>query len=148
MSSKKALLLFFICGVFLLLDQGLKWQSTHAWSKPALVATWLGWYPFLNPGVAFSIPLPPLVVLFVTIPLILLMVWQLVRLYSKSGAASMLQFAAFSFIITGAISNIIDRVSYHNTLDYFLIWTGVINVADVMIVLGFIVLFISLKRER
>lgn len=148
MSFKKALLIFLICGVFLILDQFFKWQSIHAWAKSALVVSWFGWYPFLNTGVAFSIPLPTIVVLIITIPLIFLMMWQLRRLYTKTGVAAVGQFTAFSLIVAGAISNIIDRIVYHSTLDYLLIFTGVINLADVLIVLGFVILFISLKRER
>ena len=39
-------------------------------------------------------------------------------------------------IISGALSNFIDRILFGATIDYIRIFTGVINLADVMIVVG------------
>lgn len=150
MTSKKTLLLTLVSGsVFLILDQWLKWQSLHAWDKPVLLTKWFGWYPFLNPGVAFSIPLPQPLVVLITVPLVVLMVWQVVRLYRRpTQPGAQLQMGAFEIIIAGAVSNIIDRLAYQSTIDFFLITTGVINIGDMLIVLGFILLFLSFKNER
>ncbi len=150
MTSKKTLLLTLVSGsVFLILDQWLKWQSLHAWNQPVLLGKWFGWYPFLNPGVAFGIPLPQPLVVLVTIPLVTMMVWQIVRLYRRPAQpGAKLQMVAFELIVAGAISNIIDRLAYKSTVDFFLITTSVINIGDIVIVLGFILLFFSFKNEQ
>ena len=49
-------------------------------------------------------------------------------------------------VFTGALSNLIDRMVYGYTVDYFLILTGVINLADVMIVAGFVIYFVDRKK--
>ena len=48
-------------------------------------------------------------------------------------------------IISGALSNFIDRILIGATIDYIRIFTGVINLADVMIVVGASLLFVTKK---
>ena len=50
-------------------------------------------------------------------------------------------------VLAGALSNLIDRIVYGHTVDYVLIFTGVINLADVMIVGGFVVYFLMMKSK-
>jgi lipoprotein signal peptidase len=50
-------------GILLFVDRFFKWQAFHGWNEPHLISRFLGWYPFLNRGIAFSIPLP----MFVTV---------------------------------------------------------------------------------
>jgi len=47
-------------------------------------------------------------------------------------------FASLSLATAGALSNLIDRVVYGHTVDYILIFTGIINLADVLIVVGIV----------
>ena len=51
-------------------------------------------------------------------------------------------------ILLGAISNFLDRIIYGRTVDYLLIFTGVINIADVMIALGFVVYWMNKSEAR
>lgn len=135
----------FISGVFLCLDQGLKWLSLHAWTERIIVGKWFGWYPFMNSGVAFGLPVPIVLVSVVTFPLVGVLVWLLVRAYRRD---LQLQVLGFTSIIAGASSNLVDRLIHNQTVDYFLVFTGVINVADILIILGFILLFIALRDNR
>jgi len=43
----------------------------------------------------------------------------------------------------GALSNLIDRVLFSITIDYLRIFTSVINIADIMIVAGVVLLVLS-----
>jgi len=57
-------------------------------------------------------------------------------------------FLSWCLILNGAVSNLIDRIAYGYVVDYFDFVTGIINIADVMIVVGLgIYLFTSLKPK-
>lgn len=147
--TKQRTLLYgiFTSGVFLYLDQWLKWQSLHEWLSPVLVNSKLGWFPFLNDGVAFGLPVPLVSVIVISVPLILGMVYLLAREYRRGSSTALWEVAGLMAIITGAASNLIDRLVYHKTVDYILIFTGVINLADVIIMVGFVLLFFKLRKR-
>lgn len=137
----KFALLISVSGVFLILDRFLKWQALHGWSAPRLVHKWFGWQPFLNPGVAFGIPLPSWLIILLTVPIIILLIYHVVRIRYQANESKLgyvLCNMCYAFIIAGALSNLIDRIIYGKTVDYILIFTGVINAADVLIVFGFL----------
>ncbi len=157
-SSTRRLILIIFCGFLFLLDRWLKWQARNAWSESHLLTRWFGWHPFLNPGVAFGVPLPSAVVVAFTFPVLVVLAYFIVERWRQAatilsyvsrddtGAMSLarryrIQAASFLLILTGALSNLIDRVMYAHTVDYILIVTAVINVADVMIVMGFVIYF-------
>ncbi len=143
-------ILFIACGFFLLCDQFLKWQTTHAWAEPHLLDRYFGWFPFQNPGVAFSIPLPNSFIVAITFPILFIFIFLLYKELARqkaTGENRLLSTVALSAIVTGALSNFIDRIRFHHTVDYLLIGTGVINVADVLIVVGFVIYFWSVRRK-
>lgn len=119
------------------LDRFLKVQSQAAWASKALLGRWFGWYPFLNPGIAFGIPLPlPIMITFCAVIICALM-WFMVTRRAMYGWLERLGLAA---VLIGACSNVFDRVMYHATVDYILILTGVFNIADFLIIAGFVLL--------
>lgn len=126
-------------GLFFILDQFLKWQSLHNWSETHLLYRFFGWQPHLNPGVAFSLPLPNIFQIIFSIIIIAIISYIFFNLPTKKG--SFITHYSLLLIIVGAISNLTDRLIYQNTVDYLLILTGIINIADVMIVVGFILFF-------
>lgn len=139
------------CGVFLLIDQLLKWQALYNWNAPKVWRGVLGWQPFLNPGVAFGIPIPSYLVLLFTIPIIAIIIYlsqqQLSRLSPTSENRASI-FTALLLILTGAVSNLIDRLTFAHTIDYILIFTAVINIADILIVAGFLVYLVPLRNTK
>jgi len=136
-SKARLTISFCLIGLFLFLDQWLKWQALHDWQNPHLLNNFFGWQPSLNPGVAFNIPLPGILIIFFTIPIIFILIF----LFFKY--TNFLSRIALLLIIFGALSNLFDRIYYQNTVDYFLILTAIINMADMMIVGGFILYLIS-----
>jgi lipoprotein signal peptidase len=124
-------------GFFLFcLDQIIKFLSLRVFTNKFIVLKFFGWNPFQNHGVAFSLPLPNIATILFTIPIILIIAWLLIKYFFRPTHLNF--FIGLSFIFWGAMSNLIDRVIYKTTIDYFLIGTGVINLADVLIVAGFI----------
>lgn len=98
----------------------------------------------LNPGVAFGLPLPRIVTLFVSAVVIIAMVFYTMR------ARVFVVTLASIFILCGAASNFFDRVLYHAVVDYIDIqWFTVFNLADVMISVGALVIIVYevIKKE-
>jgi lipoprotein signal peptidase len=51
-------------------------------------------------------------------------------------------------IIVGAISNLFDRIAYSGVIDYIVVpWGGIINIADVLVVSGLVVLIFCSKNS-
>lgn len=137
--------LLVLCGVFLLLDRFFKWQALHNWSQPYLAGKFLGWSPFLNSGAAFGLPVPNWLVAGFTAPIIALLAARLARVNYRSGNA--LRVTGYLLILSGAVSNFIDRLAYGQTVDYWLVGTGVINLADLLIGAGFVIYLASAKKS-
>ncbi|MEK7623572.1 MAG: signal peptidase II [Patescibacteria group bacterium] len=123
-----------LSGFLFFLDQYLKYQirlspahSAYIW-KP-----FIGWEYFANRGVAFGLPVSALFVAAVTPVIIGVLVWWLWKLPQKNQMAKI----ALLLIINGALSNYLDRIVFGFTIDYLRVFTGVINVADAMIAVGF-----------
>jgi len=137
----RLLSLFLISGLFLSADRFLKWQSLNDWSAPRLLNRFFGWEPSLNYGVAFSIPLPNPLIIALTIPIILIVV------YLFAGEKKLAPKFALLMIIFGALSNLFDRIFLGHIVDYLLILTAVINLADAMIAAGFLLYFLKIKNR-
>ena len=145
-ASTDTLLAGVVGGCFLLLDQLLKFfirlQPSHTWY---LWRPWLGIEYFANRGVAFNIPIPNPILLFLT-PLILFgLTLSLVR-WNKSPSTGTTW--AIALIISGAISNFLDRYLFGVTIDYIRIFTAVINLADILIVIGLLILLYQQKIKK
>ncbi len=135
MSLKKAPLIILLSGVFLISDQFLKWLSIYKWNTAHLLWGRIGWEPFANTGVAFSLPIPNQITIFITLPIIFLVAYLLITELKKQSPDFRL-LLAWSAIFCGAISNFVDRLFYSYVRDYFIIGTAIINLADIMIVFG------------
>ncbi len=134
---------FAISGLFLLLDQLLKYIArTNPENTWYLIKPWVGWEYFENPGIAFSLPVPNLLILLIT-PLIL---FFLLRTLLNKRTLTITVIYSLSLIIGGAISNFIDRVLFGITVDYLRLFTSVFNLADLMILTGTILILFATKR--
>ncbi len=85
------------------------------------------------------------------LPIIILIVFLLYTLFSKE--VDLKNAIAFSFILGGGLSNIIDRIAYGSVIDFMnmgigSLRTGIFNVADLSIIAGVVLYFIfSIKDE-
>jgi len=148
MFGKKApIVLFLSSGLFLFLDRFLKWQATHGWSAPRLVGKYFGWQPFFNPGIGFGIPVPGFLIILLTVLILVLLAFLLAHQIKIEKYYNVF---ALLLIFIGAVSNLVDRIWYGYTVDYFFLLTGYINLADVMIVAGFLlyICFSNSTRRR
>lgn len=135
----KNFILISLGGFFLFVDQIIKYLSLNVFTTKHLFKG-LGWYPFKNPGIAFGINIPLLLIISLSLIIIILIsvIWKKQNtLQSKLG---------LTLVLSGAISNLIDRLIYNHTIDYFAFFTGIINLADTLIVVGFIIYLFSKKK--
>ncbi len=158
----RRLLVIVIGGLFFIFDRWLKWQALHEWGNDYLLNRFFGWHPFLNPGAAFGIPVPNRIIILFTLPIIIIFLFSIrrslgVRRKEQGESESQTIFRASAFhlspltlslVFVGALSNLIDRLLYGHTVDYVLIFTGVINFADAMIVAGFVVYFVYQRNIK
>lgn len=134
-----------LSGFFLLCDQLFKYIAyTHPTIKLYLIKPWFGWEYFENIGIAFGLPLPQYIIRIIT-PLIL--IFLLYFLY-KNTHKSFLYILGYWLIVGGAISNFIDRLLFSVTIDYIRIIISVINIADIMIVVGTLSLLVHLQKQK
>ncbi len=134
---KSHLLPLVISGFFFALDQVLKFIArTNPADRYHLIDNVLGWEYLGNPGIAFSLPFPNTILVIGT-PIILLLLVAYIE--KKRDLHKYATFGA-SLIFFGAISNLIDRILFELTVDYIRIFTSVINIADIMIILGTVLL--------
>lgn len=123
--------LFLLGTGVLFLDQTIKFLvRTHQDMVWYAFSPFFGWGYFENTGIAFGLPFPRLLLLVLT-PIVLaaLLVWA----FKKNRAVARLGAVCVLF---GAASNLIDRLFFGFTIDYIHIATAVVNIADIVIVLG------------
>lgn len=126
--------IIFIGGFFLLFDRFLKYQALYVWQHPVLINKFLGWQPFLNQGAAFGLPLPNWLIIALTTPIIVLLLFLLIKKRNNH-----VYFLSLMLIFAGAVSNLLDRLYYNQVIDYLMLTTGIVNTADILIVLGLLI---------
>lgn len=102
-----------------------------------LTPAWLWLRLHLNTGMAFSLPLFPIVYYSVVSVVIMGLLFRLVQAVQQRHLA---EYTIIIFILIGAISNIIDRIYYGGVVDFIATRLGnVFNLSDVYIVLAVVV---------
>ncbi len=145
MNKKKTrLIIIFSSGFFLLLDQFLKWQAMRAWADSRLIWPRFGWQVFLNKGAAFGISLNNALIIALSIPIVLLIGYIFLKELTKENFSRIL-LLAWSLILAGGISNLLDRIIYRQVIDYFLINMAIINISDIMIAGGLVICLLNIS---
>jgi len=101
-----------------------------------------------NYNIAFSLPLggPALNIAIITLVILIALI---VLFLNISKTPHYLEIICLTFILGGAISNLIDRLNYGYVIDYlYLQYFTVFNLADIMISGGAIILIIKNLRSK
>ena len=101
---------------------------------------------YQNPSIALSISLRG-PILYILIAIVLyFVIFGLIKAYGSRDAGKIL---AFSMILVGAFSNILDRIEHGAVIDYLnLPCLGALNIADIMILAGVIILLTRMVLPR
>ena len=129
------------------LDQWSKWMiktSYDLYHSEPIIQGFLHFTYVTNDGMAFGLSFPggKQVLLFVTLALTGVIIWML---WKEKNSHKLIRYG-LSFILAGAIGNMIDRVLYGEVVDFLDIMIGdfhwyIFNVADSAVTTG-MVLFI------
>lgn len=150
MNILKKMAKYLIIAIFFVsIDRFLKILAltSFEFSKKELILDIFGFSLAKNYYIAFSLPLSGPILTSAIILLILFIVYFWLTLIKK---AEYTEAGYLTFILFGAISNVIDRLKYGYVVDYFdLKYFTVFNVADMMIVGGvFALLIYSIKNKN
>ena len=145
--QRRAVLLSVLAASVVLADELMKYYALHhfPFEETLVKANVLALAILKNFGIAFDIPFKLPVVLILSFPFLILLGYTAAKKWNQRPDMSL----ALALIIIGALGNIYDRIMYGFTVDY-LIWFGrtAINMSDVVIVLGVLVLLFVSRRKR
>lgn len=95
---------------------------------------------FYNEKFAFSIDVPVTIIYVLYLVVFGLIFYYLVSSWDK---LSMITRFGFGLIVAGGISNLLERIFFGYVTDYFFLFNGVLNLADLYIFLGALLGIIS-----
>jgi signal peptidase II len=113
-----------------------------------LLKDWLSFHYVSNPYIAFSIPLSGLLLnTLISSAILFLLCYIIYLIITKKNFIALI--LPLTFILFGAISNLLDRFLYGFVVDYFdLKYFTIFNIADVMIIIGTIyIILYELSRK-
>jgi signal peptidase II len=143
-SNKKTALIVIFAVFFVAIDRFLKTLATKGFfDQPAkIIGDLFTWYFSANKYIAFSLPLGGVLLNILVAAIIMFLVYFWLIYYKKG---EYLLIVSLTLIISGAISNLLDRLKFGYVVDYFDVkWFTIFNLADVMIVAGVILIFFYL----
>ena len=129
--------------VFFILDRRIKYLLANNFWQPKCSLINL----VKNKGIGFGVAIPEkleFIFYFLLLIILLILIYRLVKAWP---AKNKLTAFALAIIITGALSNIIDRIKYGAVIDFIdlKVWP-VFNLADMMITAGVMLLLINSIR--
>ena len=133
-----------IIAAIVALDQWSKWKiktSYDLYHSEPIIQDFFHFTYVTNDGMAFGLSFPggKQVLLFVTLALTGVIIWML---WKEKNSHNLIRYG-LSFILAGAIGNMIDRVLYGKVVDFLDIMVGdfhwyIFNVADSAVTTGMI----------
>lgn len=112
-----------------------------------ILSPYFHFYLTFNPYISFSLPLSGLILTIIltiiALSLVSFIIYSLIKKKNKE------LIIPLTFILFGAISNLIDRYSFGAVIDYFdLRYFSVFNLGDVMITIGSIFVLLKIIKRK
>lgn len=145
--SGKILLKIGVASVFLvILDQILKWTAQMYWQKPIFLLSGISLRYDQNTGIAWSIPLPHLILLILNLVLIVILPFFIVHYFDLRLPKSQI---IMSMIMAGALGNLIDRLFRGYVIDYISVGSfPVFNLADSLLTISIFLILVFYDKIR
>ena len=121
--------------LFFILDRSLKKFALEGATKEIY---FFNFSLSTNPNIALGIPLKGMLFYFL---LTIILFWVVLKLIKSYQQRNLVNVSCFTLILVGAFSNLLDRWKHGLVIDYFeLPFVAVFNMADLMILVGVIIL--------
>lgn len=136
--KNRLLIVILLACLLAILDQFTKYLATNFFSE----------YVHQNHAIAFSLPLPKVLIIPATFLFIILLTYFGAKEFNlKKPLAT----SAFALILGGGLGNLIDRFTLGYVIDFISIWKWpVFNLADVFVTVGVLMILAfygTIKRE-
>lgn len=141
---KKYWSLILLSLLLFIIDRVTKYLIIKIPSEGIFFSKNIGLKLYQNPGLAFSLPLPNILNIFLTALIVVGLIYFLIKFLKRNLTYF---FLPISLILIGSISNLMDRVQGGGVIDFISIYLWpAFNLADCYIVIGIVLLFFSFKR--
>jgi len=133
-NTKRTVFWLIIAVFFVVFDRFFKSLAINGFldNKINLIKDWFGLQFVANPGIAFSLPLSGDFLSVLIIFVVFVLVFYLLYFVKKNERKNVI---LLTFLLFGAISNLVDRLRFGFVVDYLdLKYFTVFNLADIMIV--------------
>jgi signal peptidase II len=133
--------------MFLGLDQLTKYLAVMFFKDPFVIVDGFFKMQYVeNTGIAFSLPLPYILILISNFVLLFLLATFAYKVVDLSALPAKI---CVSMILAGGIGNLIDRLIHHFVIDFISIWAyPFFNLADAFITIGVLLLILFYGRIR
>jgi len=133
--------------IFFVADRLLKYWVVMQNSPKSLLGQIFLFNFTKNYNISFSLPFSGPILNILIIAIILVLILVIYKLILKEKRLSLMS-SLLTFILFGAISNMVDRLMYGYVIDYLeLKYFTVFNLADAMISLGVLILIFKLLKS-
>ena len=123
-----------------IIDQFSKWLVINYLKQPFELTSWFSLKYEENLGIAWSIPIPPEVIIPLNVILLGLLIFYMPRIVDLRHKESVL---GLSLVIGGALGNIYDRFAHGFVVDFISIgWWPVFNLADAFLTIGIFIILL------
>ncbi len=146
-SGDRILLKTVVPGIFLvILDQLLKWTAQTYWQKPFFLLPGISLRYEQNTGIAWSIPLPYMILIILNLVLIVILPFFIVNYFNLRLPKAQI---IMSMIMAGAFGNVIDRLFRGYVIDYISVGSfPVFNLADSLLTTSIFLILVFYDRIR
>lgn len=121
-------------------------ENRLAESRPVLLPGLFELVDHKNFGIIANIPIPRLIIILISLIVMGFVIAGLVQAIKKQKTAELI---ALTLILAGATGNLWDRIQWGYVFDWLLLFgMSAINLADIAIGLGLILLLIGLEKDK
>ncbi len=125
---------FSLTAILILIDQLTK----------LLASNW-GWSIFFNDNFAFSLPIPVMLMFAIYIGVLISISIYVYKTWQRFDT---MQRVAWCLVFAGGLSNIAERIILGHVRDFIYLANGILNVADLFILTGLMLLLISQRYSH
>jgi signal peptidase II len=144
------MLIWLLFTLLLACDQLTKWLAAiYLQNSMEIIPGFLSLSYAENPGIAFSLPIPNMVMIFITPLLLASLVWIIAKSFNLRQKTTRI---ALCLVLAGGIGNLLNRITLGAVIDFinFSFWPS-FNLADTYLTIGvflFIVFYGRMNKVK